>query len=125
MNSFKTGRFDIVVSQWIGFSGPDMLKFVFYSKNIPPAGGNRIRYNNPDFDKLIDAASVERNPQKRISLYKMAHKLVMSDRVYVNLWHPHIVWIANQCLDNIKLDPIGGFDTLLDVVKKSGDNCGK
>jgi peptide/nickel transport system substrate-binding protein len=125
MNSFKAGRFDLVVSQWIGFSGPDMLKFVFYSKNIPPIGGNRIHYSNPEFDKLIDAASVERNQSKRTLLYKNAHRVVMSDRPYVNLWHPHIVWIANRCVDNIKLDPIGGFDTFLDVVKKNGDNCGK
>lgn len=125
MSSFKAGRFDLVVSQWIGFSGPDMLKFVFYSKNIPPVGGNRIRYSNPEFDKLIDDASVERNPTKRVSIYKSAHNIVMRDRVYVNLWHPHVVWIANRCLDNIKLDPIGGFDTLLDIVKNNGDKCGK
>jgi peptide/nickel transport system substrate-binding protein len=125
MNSFKSGRFDLVVSQWIGFSGPDMLKFVFHSKNVPPMGGNRIRYNNSDFDKVIDLASVERQPEKRIALYKKAHRLVMSDRPYISLWHPNIVWIANRCIDNIKLDPIGGFDALLDIVKKNGDNCGK
>ena len=125
MNSFKSGRFDLVVSQWIGFSGPDMLRFVFHSKNIPPAGGNRIHYDNPQFDRLIDEASVQRDSKKRLDLYKKAHRIVMADRPYINLWHPNIVWIANRCVDNIKLDPIGGFDALLDVVKKSGDNCGK
>jgi peptide/nickel transport system substrate-binding protein len=38
MSSFKGGKFDIVVGQWVGFTGPDMLRFVFHSTNTPPKG---------------------------------------------------------------------------------------
>lgn len=125
MSAFKGGKFDIVVGQWIGFTGPDMLKFVFHSSNIPPKGGNRIGYNNPVFDKVIDAATVETDGAKRIVLYKEAMSLVNDDYAYINLWHPNIIWVGNKCLKNIELEPTGGFYPLLKIEKSSEAECGK
>ncbi len=125
MNSYKTGNFDIVVAQWVGFTGPDMLKFVFYSKNTPPQGGNRISYNNQDFDKTIDQATSEINPQKRIAFYKEASEIANRDYAYINLWHPNIVWIGSNCLKNIELDSTGGFYPLLKIEKSQEGHCGK
>jgi len=125
MSAFKGGKFDIVVGQWIGFTGPDMLKFVFHSSNIPPKGGNRIGYNNPVFDKVIDAATVETDGAKRIVLYKEAMNLVNDDYAYINLWHPNIIWVGNKCLKNIELEPTGGFYPLLKIEKSSEAECGK
>lgn len=125
MSAFKGGKFDIVVGQWIGFTGPDMLKFVFHSSNIPPKGGNRIGYNSPVFDKVIDAATVETDSAKRIVLYKEAMSLVNDDYAYINLWHPNIIWVGNKCLKNIELEPTGGFYPLLKIEKSSEAECGK
>jgi peptide/nickel transport system substrate-binding protein len=125
MSSFKGGRFDVVVGQWIGFTGPDMLKFVFHSTNIPPKGGNRISYNNPEFDRMVDAATVETNSKKRIELYKTAMSIVNRDYGYINLWHPNIIWIGNRCLKNIELEPTGGFYPLFKVEKSNEVECGK
>ena len=125
LSSFKSGKFDIVVGQWVGFTGPDMLKFVFYSTNTPPKGGNRISYNNPDFDKLIDIATVETNEKKRTALYKKAIQIVNDDYAYVNLWHPNIIWIGDKCLKNIEPDPSGGFYPLLKIERSHEGDCGK
>lgn len=125
MNAFKAGNFDVVMGQWIGFTGPDMLKFAFYSKNTPPQGGNRISYNNPEFDKLIDLATIETNTLKRTALYKSALEVVNKDYAYVNLWHPNIIWIGSTCLKNIQLDPTGGFYPLVNLEKSHEGACGK
>lgn len=121
MSSFKGGKFDIVVGQWIGFTGPDMLKFVFHSTNVPPKGGNRVGYNNPMVDSLLDKATVETNEEKRTTLYKQALKMINSDYAAINLWHPNIIWIGRSCLSDIKLQATGSFTPLTTLEK----NCGK
>ncbi|MDH5581910.1 MAG: ABC transporter substrate-binding protein, partial [Bdellovibrionales bacterium] len=39
MRRYKQGQFDLVMAQWVGFTGPDILKFVFHSDMISPKGG--------------------------------------------------------------------------------------
>jgi peptide/nickel transport system substrate-binding protein len=121
MSAFKSGKFDIVVGQWVGFTGPDMLKFVFHSTNTPPKGGNRVGYNNPEVDSLLDKATVETNAEKRTMLYKQASKMINKDYAAINLWHPNIIWIGRSCLSDINLDASGSFYPLITLEK----NCGK
>jgi len=125
MSSFKSGNFDIVIGQWIGFTGPDMMKFVFHSMSVPPTGGNRVSYNNPEFDKVIDTAVTETNSKKRKQLYKKALAIINQDYAYINLWHPNIVWIGSRCLQNLELDPTGGFYPLLKIQKSHEGACAK
>ncbi|MBC7429485.1 MAG: ABC transporter substrate-binding protein [Bacteriovorax sp.] len=121
MAAFKTGKFDIVIGQWVGFTGPDILKYAFHSTNTPPKGGNRIGYNNPALDAVLDEATIETDPVKRTALYKHALQMVNSDYGYINLWHPNIIWIGRSCLSDIKLESSGSFYPLKTLEK----NCGK
>ena len=121
MNYMKTGRYDIVMARWMGFTGPDMLKYVFYSGNTPPKGGNRGYFNNTIFDALIDKATPETDKQKRNSYYLEAAKVANSEYSYINLWHPNIIWLARNCLKKLDLFANGSFLSLLDL---EGD-CGK
>ena len=117
MSSYKSGKFDVVIGQWIGFTGPDMLFFAYHSSSIPPKGGNRISYNNKEVDKYLEQATVETDANKRTDLYKKANKIINSDYAVINLWHPNIVWIGSPCLKNIELVPTGSFDSLPKVDK--------
>lgn len=121
MSAFKAGKFDIVVGQWVGFTGPDMLKFVFHSTNTPPKGGNRVGYNNQEVDLVLDKATVETNATSRTVLYKKALKMINEDYAAINLWHPNIIWIGRSCLSDIKLESTGSFYPLKTLEK----NCGK
>jgi peptide/nickel transport system substrate-binding protein len=113
--NFKTGAYDIVMANWQGFTGPDMLNFVFHSKNVPPNGGNRGRYINPEVDKLLDIAEVETNPNRRNQTYLQVQKVINEDYPYINLWHPKVSWIGNNCISGIDLLPNGSFSPLLSV----------
>ncbi len=121
MSAFKGGKFDLIIGQWVGFTGPDMLKFVFHSTNTPPKGGNRTKYSNPDFDKMVDLATVETNKEKRTELYKKSHEIVMNDYAYINLWHPNVIWIGSSCISQIEVEPTGSFSGL----RKVKYECGK
>ncbi|MBP9680228.1 MAG: ABC transporter substrate-binding protein [Bacteriovorax sp.] len=125
MSAFKGGKFDVVVGQWVGFTGPDMLKFVFHSTSTPPKGGNRTSYKNAKVDELIDQATIETNAEKRTKTYKEALEIINQDYAYINLWHPNIVWVANRCLKNIELEPTGSFYSLLKLEKNHEGSCGK
>jgi peptide/nickel transport system substrate-binding protein len=121
MNSFKSGNFDVVMGQWVGFTVPDMLSFVYSSKNVPPKGGNRVSYKNSEVDQLLDSATTEVDGEKRVVLFKKAQKIIKSDYASIDLWHPNIIWIGSPCLKNIELVPTGSFDSLPKVEK----NCDK
>lgn len=113
MNSFKSGQYDILIAQWVGFTGPEMLEAVFHSSRFSPKGINRGHYSNANFDKIIDMASVETDPMKRIELYRNAEKTAFDDYAYINLWHPNIIWAARSCVSGLNLMPNGSFYPLL------------
>ena len=115
MRAYKGGNYDIVMAQWIGFTGPDMLKYVFHSKSIPPKGANRGYYLNKKLDFVLDQATAELDRDKRNRLYREAHLIAMEDYAYINLWHPKIMWIGKDCLDGVNIYPNGNFISIKDI----------
>ena len=65
---------------------------VFYSKN--PAPPNYTRYNNPQFDALLEKALAETNDSLRYRLYRQADQLVMQDAPVVPLWYDVVVHLV-------------------------------
>jgi len=51
----------------------------FHSSNNPPKGLGAASYNNPEFDKVIEASRMEQDPQKRLALLKKASEIVWDD----------------------------------------------
>ncbi len=119
MSNYKKGNFDVLIAQWLGFNGPDMLRFVFHSENIPPKGGNRINYNNPRFDEIIDRAVKERDYKRALLDFKRADDLINLDYAYINLWHPNVLWLAKKCISHLELDPTASFRAF----EKMEKNC--
>jgi peptide/nickel transport system substrate-binding protein len=113
MRSFKNGDFDLVLGKWMGFTGPDMLNFVFHSSRVPPKGGNRGRYRNKQMDRLLESALGEVSIKQKNNLYKKAQRLANEDYSYINLWHPKITWIKKKCLSSIAPSGNGSFLPLL------------
>ncbi|PIK14428.1 ABC transporter substrate-binding protein [Halobacteriovorax sp. JY17] len=114
--NLKQGNFDLVIGQWVGFTGPAIMRFVFHSGSIPPDGANRGFFVNKEFDNYIDKATVEQNEEKRNNYYKQALEISNREYSYINLWHPNIIWIGRSCIKNIDIQPNGSFLPLLDMV---------
>lgn len=116
MRSVKGGDFDIVMSQWVGFTGPDMLKFVFHSESTPPKGGNRGHFIDKTFDELLDQAQSERDESLRTNFYNKAAQRANDQLAYINMWHPDVTWIGRKCIELEKgIHSNGNFMALLDL----------
>jgi peptide/nickel transport system substrate-binding protein len=76
----RAGKGDFQALTWSLESGPDPLQALmrFYGSNSR-AAGNAPGYNNPAYDKLLDAAAKERNEVKKIDLLKKANAVLFED----------------------------------------------
>lgn len=118
MRSFQQGRYDLILGQWIGFTGPEMLSFVFHSKNIPPNGGNRGHYQNSLVDYHLDKAINQRDKKLRNKHFRKVISAVNEDFAYINLWHPRILWKSNHYTKIGELYPNASFLPFLTLKKE-------
>lgn len=110
------GQFQLYMLRWIGANNdPDIFEYVFHSQKIPPHGANRGHYRNPEVDRLIDAARVEMDLNKRKRYYSEIQKIIAEDLPYINLWYFDNVCVYNRRLTNLRLYPAGDYDFLRDV----------
>jgi len=111
------GNFQLFTLQWVGVSDPDMLRRVFHSKQMPPNGFNRGYYDNPEVDRLIDAAMAAPGDDERRRLYGQAQRVIAEDAPYISLWYKTNVAVSRTDIEGVKLTPSAEFTFLRDVTK--------
>ncbi|HEX8028793.1 MAG TPA: ABC transporter substrate-binding protein [Vicinamibacterales bacterium] len=111
------GNFQLFTLQWVGVSDPDMLRRVFHSKQMPPNGFNRGYYENPEVDRLIDAAMAATTDDDRRRLYGEAQRVVAEDAPYISLWYKTNVAVSRTQIEGVKLTPSADFTFLREVTK--------
>jgi ABC-type oligopeptide transport system substrate-binding subunit len=70
---------------------------------------NTIGYRNPAYDRLCDAADVERDPAKRMALYRQAERMVVQDAAWipiyfqrdVELWNPRLQGVEDMLMGHL------------------------
>ena len=77
----ERGQFQIAPSTGWGadYPDPENFFFLFYSKNIPPAGKNESRYMNPEFDKVFEQMAQMDNSPERLALCKRLLEILNED----------------------------------------------
>ena len=113
------GNFQMYALQWVGGAlvDPDILRRVFHSQQVPPAGFNRGRYNNPDVDRLIDLATSALDETERRKYYSAAQKIIADDAPYIPIWNRVNALVAQPSLANLHLNLLSDFLSLKDVRK--------
>ena len=111
------GDFQIFSLQWVGgaLADPDILRRVFHSQQVPPAGFNRGYYNNPEVDRFIDAASTALTDDGRRANYAAAQRLVAEDAPYIPIWSRVNAILARPGYTGLHMPPTGDFQALKDV----------
>jgi peptide/nickel transport system substrate-binding protein len=111
------GDFQIFSLQWVGgaLADPDILRRVFHSSQVPPAGFNRGYYKNPDVDRLIDEASGALSEGERRVKYGRAQQLIAEDAPYIPIWNRVNAIVAQPGLTGLHLGLTGDFQSLRDV----------
>ena len=112
------GNFQLFTLQWVGVSDPDMLRRVFHSKQMPPNGFNRGYYENPEVDRLIDAAMVAESDDERRKWYGDAQRVVAEDAPYISLWYKTNIAVSGTHIEGVTLTPSAEFTFLRNVVKR-------
>jgi peptide/nickel transport system substrate-binding protein len=111
------GNFQLFTLQWVGVSDPDMLRRVFHSGQMPPAGFNRGFYSHPAVDRLIDAATQSTDDAARRELYAEAQRVIARDVPYISLWYRTNVAVSQPDIRGVRLTPTARFEFLKDVYR--------
>jgi peptide/nickel transport system substrate-binding protein len=111
------GDFQIFSLQWVGgaLADPDIIRRVFHSNQVPPAGFNRGYYSNPEVDRLIDQASQALTEEERRAKYSRAQQLIAEDAPYIPIWNRVNAILAQPGFTGLHLPPTGDFQALRDV----------
>ena len=115
------GQFQMNTGIWVGGNqDPIFLRDLFSSGKIPNDKTkvnccNRSRYNNPEFDSLIEQAFNETDRDKAKQLYFRAQEIISSDVPLFPLWYPANMVVANKRIENIKVSPSGDWSFIKDV----------
>jgi peptide/nickel transport system substrate-binding protein len=74
----KAGDFQALI--WSLDSGPDpLVALKRWSSGNPRSSGNYANYHNPAYDKLLETAARERNPEKKMALLRQADAMFWDD----------------------------------------------
>lgn len=112
------GQFQLFTLQWVGVSDPDMLRRVFHSAQMPPAGFNRGFFSDPQVDALIDTATTTTDGEARKGYYAAAQRRLHAAAPYVSLWTKVNVAVAQPWVRGVHLTPQASFSTLRLVSKQ-------
>ena len=103
------GNFQLYLNTMVGGNqSPDIFKFVYSSKSIPPNGQNRSRYNNPALDKLFDEIQTASSERAR-AIYSQVQKTLADELPQIYLWHPSTIVVRRERVGNVKLEPSGDW----------------
>ncbi len=89
----KAGRFQLYSLAWVGVNTPDILRYAFHSKSLPPGGANRGGYRSAEVDDLIETAE-RAAPETARGLYATLQRKIHQDLVYAPLWYEANVSIS-------------------------------
>jgi peptide/nickel transport system substrate-binding protein len=111
------GNFQMYFLQWTGgaVADPDILRRVFHSGQVPPAGFNRGHFSDRRVDRLLDEATTSTDDARRRAAYNDAQRLIAEQAPYISLWCKTNVVVARRDLDGIRPSPAVDFSFLKDV----------
>lgn len=89
-DDLRSGRFQILTSNWTDIGDPDIYRLRFHSAFQPPAGLNRGGYASEEADRLIEAGATRSDRSGRVAAYGSLQRLLDRDLPCVWLWHRQV-----------------------------------
>ena len=71
---------------------------------------NQTQYSNAEVDALLDEATTEPDPARRVQLYQQAEQIIVNDAVWVPMW-----WgtegkiLVNRRVNGFRISPLGSY----------------
>lgn len=106
LNDLKRRRFQAfgITSGWIAdYADPqNFLDILFHSKSFE----NHTNYANPELDKILEEARVERDNAKRLKLYQQAEQIIVNDAPVIPLHNTKEHWLVKPYIKGVKKAPM-------------------
>jgi oligopeptide transport system substrate-binding protein len=84
----------------------NFLEPIFKTK----ASSNDGDYSNKEFDRMLDAARSEKDPDKVFEAYQAAEALLARDMPAIPLWYPTSIHGHSNKVTNVKITAFGTYD---------------
>ena len=120
-DDLRSGRFEIVTSNWTDIGDPDIYRLRFHSAFRPPNGLNRGGYVNPEADRLIEEGAARADRPGRIAIYARLQRLLDTDLPCAWLWHRQVRSASGPRLRGFALDAGADFRPLWRARVATGD----
>ena len=120
-DDLRSGRFEIVTSNWTDIGDPDIYRLRVHSAFRPPAGLNRGGYVNAEADRLIEEGAGRLDRPGRIEAYGRLQALLGADLPCVWLWHRQVRAASGPRLRGFALDAGADFRPLWRARVASGE----
>lgn len=97
---------------------PNRAYEYFYSTSAWPQGQNNLKYNNPEFDKLLTDGAAEMDPAKRAPIYQQACRILGQDQPWIQLWETVRYGVVANKIGNFLFKPAPSGGSYYDQAEK-------
>jgi peptide/nickel transport system substrate-binding protein len=97
---------------------PNRAYEYFFSTADWPQGQNNVKYNNPEFDKLITEGAQEMDPAKRGAIYQQVCRILAEDQPWIQLWETVRYGVVSNKSGNFLFKPAPSGGSYYDQAEK-------
>jgi ABC-type transport system substrate-binding protein len=108
LEKLDNGGFQIAAGSGWGadYPDPENFFFLYYSKNLPPAGKNASRYKNGDFDRLFEKMATMENGPEREEIALKLNSILSEDAPAILLMHKSLFALTHEWAPRIQSNPM-------------------
>lgn len=99
-------NYDAILLGWTGGVEGDPYQ-IWHSSSIQNQGSNHVGFNNPGADRLIEAARVEFDREKRNALYHQFHRLLHREQPYTFLFTSRQRQAVHKRFNGVRIHVLG------------------
>jgi oligopeptide transport system substrate-binding protein len=88
------------------YPDPENFFFLYYSKNLPPAGKNASRYKNPEYDALFEKMATMENGAERDAITRRMSAMLSEDVPAILLMHRSLFAISQPWAPRVQSNPM-------------------
>ncbi len=124
LEKLDQGGFQIAAGSGWGadYPDPENFFFLYYSKNLPPAGKNNSRYKNPEFDRLFERMATMENCPEREEIARKMNAILSEDVPHLLTMHRSVFGLTHKWAPRVQSNPMleGGikYAVLEDAVRE-------
>jgi len=109
LQDVSDGNFQIYYNVLVGGNqSTDIFRLVYDAKSVPKNGQNRMRYGNPQVDKLL-AESLTATRERQKEIFSEVQKTLAVELPQIYLWYPATIAVYRHRVSNLNLDPSGDW----------------